>query len=339
MGAQSTPSSHADDPGELTVLEQTGLCSAGVVAGPSWAAGPTTADAATPRDKLTPQEPSTSQGGLAKGRDTMPPVPGTSESRSGDGSSAALPPGGGTDAITLPGTGDCGASSDQGAGSAGSLRLSLTSAEFVPRLRRHSPAELCMITDDAATPQDEPTHPERSPSPGCLAEDGDTTPPLTGTSESRSGDGSSAALPQGGGTGAITLPGIGDCGDSSDQGAGSAESPRLSPTSAAFVPRLRRPSTADLCMNIDELVLDDARPDTAFGPGSLTSVLGNSDHSASLTQGQPVPVTVFRSGVSPPTDLDRPVARTDAHIPLPGTSGDPPPRMSGTRWHTSTIAQ
>eukprot|EP00961_Rhodomonas_salina_P083491 1121418-Rhodomonas_salina.2 len=58
-----------------------------------------------------------------------------------------------------------------------------------------------------------------------------------------------------------------------------------------------------------------------------------------MIPGQLVPVTAFRSGVSPPTDLDRPVARTDALIPLPGTSGDPPPRMSGTLWHTNTIAQ
>eukprot|EP00961_Rhodomonas_salina_P152317 2050165-Rhodomonas_salina.1 len=69
--------------------------------------------------------------------------------------------------------------------------------------------------------------------------------------------------------------------------------------------------------------------------------MGNSDHSqaALLIQGQPVPVTVFRSGVSPPTNLDLPVAQMDASIPLPGTLGDPPPQMPGTLWHTSTIAQ
>eukprot|EP00961_Rhodomonas_salina_P018199 244703-Rhodomonas_salina.1 len=98
-------------------------------------------------------------------------------------------------------------------------------------------------------------------------------------------------------------------------------------------------STLDSLTPASSCVLTAGLPTIAQELGSLPPDLTGSDPPAPMIQGQPVPVTVFRSGVSPPTELDLPVAWTDASIPLPGTLGDPPPRLPGTWWHTSNIAQ
>eukprot|EP00961_Rhodomonas_salina_P297615 3937366-Rhodomonas_salina.1 len=220
-GAQSVPPSPDADPRVVSGLEQAGSCAAGAINGLSWAAGPTTVDAVLrlPRNGLSPHERSSSPGSLAEGRD-MP-----SGSRSGDGSAATLTHGGGTGATTFPGPGVGGDPSERGAGSAGSPWLSRTSAEFVPRLCRHSLAEPRMTADDAEMPWDDLATQERSPSPGCLAEGGDTLPSLPATSENLSGEGSSAALPQGSATVAGTLPWTGGRRELCGRGAGSDGSP------------------------------------------------------------------------------------------------------------------
>eukprot|EP00961_Rhodomonas_salina_P051958 697377-Rhodomonas_salina.2 len=76
---------------------------------------------------------------------------------------------------------------------------------------------------------------------------------------------------------------------------------------------------------MEELESTDALPATATESDCAPPAPTGSKLQVPMIQGLPVPVTVYRSGVSPPTDLDLPVARTDASIPVPGTLGEPPP--------------